>query len=271
MWDEFKSKSAEEVLKDVLRAANERVMKSGKDIEYSGVMATIAYYGNRNLVFCTIGECKAAWIAKLTSAASREKVDGVLAELGLKCAGRDESGRELYELTPDHTWTNEREANRARESGCIIEQACLENVGTLGRAAVWTNSMHHEPGLFTSRIMGFTTAASCGVLCEPETKRYALKDLKDMEIHAILVGTSGFWSVENASEILRLAGKSRPDARVTSFIDAQKLSSNLLRAATIHWEEQFADSDMQVQCFFPFMFESEGKVTYELESLGARN
>lgn len=261
------------ILEGILKKANAKLCDeaSGVDISKSGAMATVVFYGDRHLVVSTLGECRCAWIVKAKDGVPEEALKADFSKNSMatsECEGSD--GRQLFYLNPSHNWDSESEAARAIEAGCIIEKNSLDNVGSVGRTAVWTDSSHVGPGICTSRVMGFSSAKDCGVSCEPETKGYCTRDFTAHDVHAVLVGTSGFWTVVSPEDVLELARKSQPSARVVSFVDAQRLSTSLVAAATEKWEEQFADSDMQVQCFFPFMFESEGEISYQLKLQGRR-
>ena len=225
--EEFKHGDTTTAAYEAMKQAMSQVQKHFEDegstaegkTHNSGSCATIVFHSthSKDLICASVGDCRAVWI--------------------------DFKESSLYEITPDHSWSNPEEAQRALDLNCIVKTQMVENVGDVGRKAVWYGPEHKKfiegkqaPGLGMSRIFGYTSARDAGVSNEGEVR--IIKNTLDgekspssngqrrhsgvlphkvlhtkplnpgapclnLENGVLVLGSQGFWQVTSTEDILR--------------------------------------------------------------------
>ena len=132
---------AKDAMKEVLEEAR-KLMDDDENPKYrdSGTCITIMFYSSKSndIITASVGDCRAVLLQRQSS--------------------------ELFELTPDHSWSNPEEKKRALAMKCELRSQNVQNVGTVGRLSVWYGPEHElytkdaqKPGLAMSRVLGFTS------------------------------------------------------------------------------------------------------------------
>ena len=105
----------------------------------------------------------------------------------------------------EHNFENEVEMERVKATGAEVKKWMVNNVGCVGDTCVWYGPGNpkcgrREPGLSTSRILGFSNATEVGVTAEPTVVVVDLSEPTDTVLY--LAASSNFWKILDDDDVL---------------------------------------------------------------------
>ena len=105
----------------------------------------------------------------------------------------------------EHNFENEVELERVKATGAEVKKWMVNNVGCVGDTCVWYGPGNpkcgrREPGLSTSRILGFSDATEVGVTAEPTVVVVDLSEPTDTVLY--LAASSNFWKILDDDDVL---------------------------------------------------------------------